>query len=61
MSETYVDFVHRRKETAKILGISERTVMQLDAEGRLKRVQITDQIVGYRDSTLKRYLNDHTR
>ena len=61
MSETYVDFVHRRKATAKILGISERTVMRLDAEGRLKRVQITDRIVGYRDSTLRRYLTDNTR
>jgi predicted DNA-binding transcriptional regulator AlpA len=56
----FVDYVRRRKETAQRLGVSVRTLDRIPLT-ELPRVQVTDRIVGYRDSAILRYLNDRTK
>lgn len=55
---TPIDYVRSRKETAKILNISMRTLrrMELRREAPAK-IQISDNRVGYRDSAIVTFLN----
>jgi predicted DNA-binding transcriptional regulator AlpA len=55
-----VDYVHTRKETARILGISTRTLSRLEARGELPRIQISPRIVGYRSSEIEKFLTART-
>jgi predicted DNA-binding transcriptional regulator AlpA len=58
---TAVDFVRGRAEAAHILGISVRTLTRMEAAGKAPpRVKITDRIVGYRDSDIKKFLDART-
>jgi predicted DNA-binding transcriptional regulator AlpA len=50
------DCVRRREEAASILGVSAKTIERLEARGELTRVQITNRIVGYRDSEIEKFL-----
>jgi predicted DNA-binding transcriptional regulator AlpA len=50
------DCVRRREEVATILGVSTKTLERLEARGELARVQITNRIVGYRDSEIEKFL-----
>lgn len=56
--KTPIDYVRSRKETAKILNISMRTLrrMELRREAPAK-IQISDNRVGYRDSAIVTFLN----
>ena len=55
---TAVDFV---REAAHFLGISVRTLTRMEAAGKAPpRVKITDRIVGYRDSDIKKFLDART-
>ena len=56
-----VDYVRRKKEAAKICGLSPRTLDRLTKLGKgPARTKITDRIVGYRDSAIKAYLDSRT-
>jgi predicted DNA-binding transcriptional regulator AlpA len=56
-----IDYVRRRDEAAKILGISTRTLARMEKNGKAPaRTQITDRIVGYRDSAIRAYLDSKT-
>jgi predicted DNA-binding transcriptional regulator AlpA len=57
----YVDCVRNRREAAKMLGISIKTLTRIEHRGELPRVQITDRIVGYRDSALRRFISERER
>jgi hypothetical protein len=57
----YLDKVYTRKQVAELLGTSVRTVQRLDQRGILRRTQITPKIVGYRDSIVRRFLDEQTR
>ena len=55
--EDTIDYVRGRAETAKILGISVRTLTRMEANGMAPaRVRITDRIVGYRQSAIDQFL-----
>jgi predicted DNA-binding transcriptional regulator AlpA len=57
-TDNVIDYVRRRNEAAKILGMSTRTLARLEKEGRApKRVQLSDRIYGFRDSAILEYLN----
>ena len=56
----FVDYVRRRKETAERLDVSVRTLDRIPAQA-LPRVQVTDRIIGFRDSAILRYLDERTR
>jgi predicted DNA-binding transcriptional regulator AlpA len=56
-----IDYVRSRQETAKILNISVRTLARLEKQGRApRRTQITDRIVGYRDSAIREFQDART-
>lgn len=55
-----VDYVRTRKEAAKFLGISIRTLTRIEARGELRRVQISPRIIGYRNSEIEKFLTAKT-
>lgn len=56
-----VDFVRRREEAAKMLGISTRTLARMEKDGKAPaRTQITNRCFGYRHSVLSAFLNSRT-
>jgi len=56
-----IDYVRTRQETAKILGISVRTLTRMENRGEAPpRVKISDRIVGYRSSAIDEFLNART-
>ncbi|HEY6700560.1 MAG TPA: helix-turn-helix domain-containing protein [Pseudolabrys sp.] len=55
-----VDYVHTRKETARILGVSVKTLQRMEARGELPRVQISPRIIGYRHSVIEKFLDART-
>lgn len=56
-----IDYVRPRKETAKILGVSTRTLRRMEVRGQAPaRVKITDKIIGYRDSAINEFLKSRT-
>ena len=58
---TTIDYVRRRDEAAKVLGISTRTLARMEKLGKApQRTQITERCFGYRDSVLKDFLNSRT-
>jgi predicted site-specific integrase-resolvase len=52
-----VDFVRRREETARRLGISMKTLSRIQKRGEVESTKITDRIVGFRDSAINKILN----
>jgi predicted DNA-binding transcriptional regulator AlpA len=62
VTENYtVDYVRSRKETAKILNMSVRTLARLEKQGRApRRIQITDRICGFRDSAIREFQDAKT-
>jgi predicted DNA-binding transcriptional regulator AlpA len=57
-----IDYVRSKKETAKILNMSVRTLARLEKQGRApRRTQITDRICGFRDSAIREFLNSKTQ
>jgi predicted DNA-binding transcriptional regulator AlpA len=59
--QTPIDYVRNRKETAKRIGISVRTLQRMESRGEIgPRIQITDRIIGYRDSTIDKFLAART-
>jgi predicted site-specific integrase-resolvase len=58
--EDRIDRIRGRKETAARLNISLRTLRRLELRGEIERVQITERIVGYRDSAIERFLKERT-
>jgi predicted DNA-binding transcriptional regulator AlpA len=59
-SMTPIDPVYTRREAAKILRISIRTLQNLEKSGAIQSVRITPRIIGFREAELRRYLHDHT-
>jgi predicted DNA-binding transcriptional regulator AlpA len=56
-----IDYVRTRRETAKILGISVRTLTRLEQRGEAPpRIKISDRIIGYRSSAINQFLNART-
>jgi predicted DNA-binding transcriptional regulator AlpA len=56
-----VDFVRSREETAKILNMSTRTLSRLEKSGQApRRTQITERVIGFRDSAIKEFLDSKT-
>jgi len=49
-----------RVEAAKLLGVSIKTMKRIEQRKELQPVRITDRVVGYRESDLKRYLHERT-
>ena len=57
-----IDYVRSKKETAKILNMSVRTLARLEKQGRApRRTQLTDRICGFRDSAIREFLNSKTQ
>jgi predicted DNA-binding transcriptional regulator AlpA len=54
------DPVYTRKQAADLLRCSVRTLIRIEQDGDLPRVQISPGIVGYRGSAIKRYISDRT-
>ena len=54
------DQVRPRKDAATLLGVTTRTLRNIEARGELQPVYVTSRIVGYRDSALRRYLYERT-
>jgi len=59
-SEDRIDRVRSRAETAARLNVSLRTLRRLELRGEIERVQITERIIGYRDSAIERFLEERT-
>ena len=58
---TTVDYVRRRDEAAEILGVSTRTLARMDKEGRgPAKTQLSERVIGYRNSAIKAFLNSKT-
>jgi predicted DNA-binding transcriptional regulator AlpA len=56
-----IDYVRSRRDAARILGVSVRTLDRLDRLGNApRRTRITDRLVGYRDSAIKEFLDART-
>ncbi len=56
-----VDYVRSRQETAKLLGVCVRTLRRMEQRGEAPaRTKITDRIIGYRDSAIKKFLDART-
>jgi len=61
MEPEKIDYVRNRRETAKILGVSVRTLRRMEARGEAPpRVRITERIIGFRDSAIDAFLNART-
>ena len=55
------DYVRSRREAAQILGVSVRTLRRMELSGKAPpRIQVTDRVVGYRDSEINRFLEART-
>jgi hypothetical protein len=59
-SEDRIDRVRSRAQTAARLNVSLRTLRRLELRGEIERVQITERIIGYRDSAIERFLEERT-
>jgi len=58
---TEVDYLRSRKETAKILNTSTRTLSRWEKLGNApRRTQLSERIFGYRDSAIREYLDSKT-
>jgi predicted DNA-binding transcriptional regulator AlpA len=56
-----VDYVRSRRETAERLNLSVRTLSKLERLGQApRRTQITERVIGYRDSAILEYLDSKT-
>ena len=56
-----IDFVRSRAETAKILNTSTRTLARWEKLGMApRRTQLSDRIFGYRDSSIREFLDAKT-
>jgi predicted DNA-binding transcriptional regulator AlpA len=56
-----IDYVRSRKETAEILNMSTRTLARLEKVGNApSRTQLSERIIGYRDSAIREYLDSKT-
>jgi predicted DNA-binding transcriptional regulator AlpA len=61
INDQKIDFVRSRKDTAKILGISVRTLARMEARGQMPpRIRVSDRIFGYRDSAIHEFLTART-
>jgi predicted DNA-binding transcriptional regulator AlpA len=57
----HIDYVRTRKETAKIIGVSLRTLQRMEARGEMpSRIRISQRIFGYRDSAINCFLAGRT-
>jgi hypothetical protein len=61
MTTESFDRVYTRKQAATLLGVSVGTVLNLERRGLLTPVHVSDRLIGYRDSNLRRYLYEQTR
>jgi predicted DNA-binding transcriptional regulator AlpA len=60
-SESVVDYVRSRQETAKRLGVSLSTLARLEKQGKAPpRVKISDRCVGYSDSAIAAFIRQRT-
>jgi predicted DNA-binding transcriptional regulator AlpA len=61
VTDNTVDYVRSKRDTAKILNMSPRTLDRLEKKGRgPRRTQVTDRIVGYRDSAIREFQDART-
>ena len=60
MSDYRIKTVRRRKEAAKLLGVSTKTLDRLRARGAIAFVAITDRIVGITDEEINRVIAERT-
>jgi predicted DNA-binding transcriptional regulator AlpA len=61
INDQKIDFVRSRKDTAKILGISVRTLQRMEGRGEMPpRIRVSDRIFGYRDSAINEFLTART-
>ena len=54
------DKVWTRAEAADFLGCSVKTVIKFERTGLLQPIFISDRIIGYRDSNLRRFVYERT-
>jgi predicted DNA-binding transcriptional regulator AlpA len=55
--ERQIDRIHTRRETAKLLRVSVRTLRRMEVRGELPpRIRISDRIFGYRQSQIDSWL-----
>jgi len=52
------DRVWNRKEAAEMLGISIASLRKLEKAGQLQPINITARVIGYRDSHIRRFVNE---
>ena len=58
---TEIDYVRSKKDTAKALNMSVRTLDRLEQIGQgPRRTNITQRIIGYRDFEIKKYQDART-
>ena len=56
-----IDYVRSRREAAKIMGVSVRTLTRMERSGQAPpRIRVSARIVGYRDSAINEFLNART-
>ena len=60
MKDASIDYIRSRKEVAKLLGVSVRTLARIEARGELPTVRITPRIIGYRASEIEKFLAART-
>lgn len=58
--KTSIDYVRSRQETARILGVSVRTLRRMEVAGLLRPTQITQRIRGFRDSVINQFIQSRT-
>ena len=56
-----IDPVITRKEAAKILGVSVTTLQRLEKAGELQPIYVTERIIGYRESAIRRRIYENTK
>jgi len=56
-----IDRVVPRKEAAELLGVSIKTLQRLEKLKQLQPIYITDRIIGYRESAIRRRIYENTK
>jgi predicted site-specific integrase-resolvase len=55
-----LDPIMKRSKAATVMGVTVRTLRALEKKGLLTPIYVTEKTVGYRASTIAKYLTDRT-
>jgi len=61
MAQTPFDRVIPRREAARLLGVSTKTLQRIEDRRELQPIRISDRVWGYRRSALQRYIHERTQ